>query len=90
MGFVHQASKEGSGGTASMAVVWTTHRGTGKLGTPSASLPRGRPTAVTVDDIMLPKRGGGKRIRAGSRAEAFFSLTASYPSVEKTVELAEA
>jgi hypothetical protein len=58
VGFVHQGSKEGSGVTASMAVVWTTHRGTGKPGTPSASLPRGRPMAVTVDEIMLPKRGG--------------------------------
>jgi len=76
-----------------MTVVWTTHRGTGKPGTPLASLPRGRPTAIAVDETMLPK--GGQQIRAGSRAEAFFSLAASYPSVEKTglaaqVELAEA
>jgi hypothetical protein len=62
VGFVHQASKEGSGGMASMVVVWTTHRGTGKPGTPSASLPRGRPTAVTVDEIMLPKGGGANEL----------------------------
>src|ERR1700722_5697766 len=72
-GFVHQRSKEGSGGTASMAIVWTTRRGTGKSGTPLASLSKGRPIAVTVDENNVAKRRGQKRIRTGSRAEAFSS-----------------
>jgi hypothetical protein len=82
VGLVPKRSGEGSGNTASMAVVWITHRGTGEPGTPLASLSRGRPTAVTVDETVLSK--GGQRIRAGIRAKIFFSLAASYSPVEKT------
>jgi hypothetical protein len=64
-------------------------------GTASASLPRIGPRTDGRRESPAPEEGEVEQIKAGGRAEAVFSLAASYPSVgnrglQGKVELAEA